>query len=71
MAHRPWASGVTVDPEMVQTVGLPERKDTGRPEEAVALSGTATPASALPGGKKLIVCVCWTWIDRVAGTAAW
>ena len=71
MAHRPAARGVTVDPETAQTAGVPERKDTGRPEEAVALSGTATPASALPGCVNLIVCVCWTWIDRVAGTAAW
>ena len=71
MVHRPAARGVTVDPETVQTAGVPDWKDTGRSEEAVAVSGTGTRASALPGCANLIVCVCWTWIDRVAGTAAW
>ena len=71
MAHLPAARGVTVDPETVQIAGLPDEKDTGRPEEAVAVSGTATPASALPGCAKLIVCARWTWIERVAGMAAW
>ena len=48
----------------------PEWKDTGRPEEAVARSGTVTPAAAPPGWVNVMVWVAFTRNDRVTCVAA-
>ena len=71
MVQVPAARVVTLmGPETLQTAGVAERKLTRRPEVAVALMVTRTPAVAPPGWTKLIVWVALTRNDRVVSGAA-
>ena len=70
MMQVPAARVRAVAPVTVHTPGVAEWKDTGRPEEAVALSGTVTPAAALPGWVNVMLWVAFTRNDRVMSGAA-
>ena len=70
IVHTPAASAVAVVPETVHTGRLPERKATGRPEDAVAISGTRDPARAAGGALKSITCGCApAWISSERATS--
>ena len=61
---------MAVVPETVHTGRLPERKATGSPEVAVAISGTREPALAAGGGLKWIICSCGpAWISSERATS--
>ena len=70
MVHTPAARAVAVVPETVHTGRLPERKATGRPEDAVAISGTRAPALAAEGAVKWMSCGCGpAWISSERATS--
>ena len=70
MMQVPAARVRAVFPDTVHTPGVAEWKDTGRCEEAVAVSGTVTPAAAPPGWVNVMVWVAFTRNDRVIPMAA-
>ena len=58
MEQVPGVRVVTVAPETLQTAGVPDEKDTGRPEDADAVRVTGTPTGLAAGGVKVMVCAC-------------
>ena len=73
MEQVPGVRVVTVAPETLQTAGVPDQKDTGRPEDAEAVRTTGWPTLAAGGIPKLIHwarCPACTASDRVSRAAA-
>lgn len=56
MVQVPVAPNVAVAPETVQTLGVVEAKETGRPELAVAESASGTPTVCVPGLLNVMNC---------------
>ena len=71
MAQRPAATSVTILPETVQVVGVVVAKLTGKPDEAVALTGKGgVMMGSFGSAAKLIACgslvIVKVWVTGVA-----
>jgi hypothetical protein len=56
IAHVPGAVVLTVVPDTMHTRAVPERKNTGSPDEADADNVAGTPTLTRGGWRKVIVC---------------
>ena len=70
MTQVPAARVRAASPDTLHTPRVAEWKDTGRPEDALAVSGTMTPEAAPPGWVNEMVWGSFTRNDRVICVAA-